>query len=162
MEKLSIAAATPLILLLGLATVSYASAAGSYRPEVKTSKGISYFSGGFGIDEREAMHNMARNDTLELSFALQNRDYLAGAKVLIKDEKGHVVIETASDGPLFYAKLPQGKYTIMATAKGKTLTREAQIASKGQTRVYFAWPGAGRQMASPASAHKISHVSHQG
>jgi hypothetical protein len=107
--------------------------------QVKTANGISHASGGFGLDERDNLRSMRKDDNLELSFALQNKDYLGGAKVLVKDTNGKEIIETVSDGPLFFAKLPAGTYTVEATTMGQTLKQMAHVPSKGQTQLYFAW-----------------------
>jgi hypothetical protein len=109
------------------------------QPEAKTYNGIPYISGGFGVDERASLRAISKTDNLELSFALQNKAYLGGAEVLIKDRNGKEVLETVSDGPLFFAKLPEGIYTVEATAMGKTLERTVHVPSKGQAQLYFAW-----------------------
>ncbi len=139
MGKIAIAAIAPILLVLGTAPLSYATKAFPDKPEVQTYNGIPFVSGGFGSDERAALRTMGNKDNLELSFALQNDEYLGGAKVLIKDERGNKILETTSDGPLFYAKLPEGTYRIMATAHGKTLTQVAKVPDKGRARLYFAW-----------------------
>ena len=110
---------------------------------MKTSNGVSYLSGGFGEDERERLRSIAGGDNLELSFALQSKEYLGGANVLIKDAKGNNVLEAVSGGPLFLADLPAGSYTVEATAMGKTLKQAVHVPSKGHARVYFAWNSAG-------------------
>ena len=94
---------------------------------------------GFGIEERQAIAAMGRKDNLELSFALQNKQYLGGTEVLIKNSKGNKVLEAVSDGALFFTKLPEGKYTVTATAAGRTLTRDVDLSNKGHARLYFAW-----------------------
>jgi hypothetical protein len=109
------------------------------QPEVRTYNGIPYVSGGFGLEERADLRAIGKTDNLELSFALQNKDYLGGADVLIKDSNGKEVLDAVSDGPLFFTKLPAGKYTIEATAEGRTEKQVAQVPAKGQTRIYFAW-----------------------
>ena len=109
------------------------------EPQVKTYEGIPYVSGGFGIEERNTLRSMGKEDNLQLSFALQNKDYLGGAKVLIKDSNGKDVLEAVSDGPLLFTKLPEGTYTVEATALGRTIKETAHVPSKGQTTVYFAW-----------------------
>ena len=91
--------------------------------EVKTYNNIPYVSGGFGLEERAKLRAMGKTDNLELSFALKNKDYLSGANVLIKDDQGKEILKAASDGPLFFTKLPAGKYTIEATAEGRTGSR---------------------------------------
>jgi hypothetical protein len=139
MGKITIAAIAPIVLVLGATSLTNATEVSPDKPEVQTYKGIPFVSGGFGVEERAALRRMASKDNLELSFALQNDEYLGGAKVLIKDERGNKILETESDGPLFYAKLPEGKYLVMATARGKTLTQVAEVPNEGQARLYFAW-----------------------
>jgi hypothetical protein len=56
--------------------------------QVRTYEGIPYVSGGFGMEERKNLRAMSKDDNLELSFALQNKNYLGGAEVLIKDHNG--------------------------------------------------------------------------
>jgi len=112
------------------------------QPQAQIADGIQYLSGGFGVDERQTLQQEAKGDNLELSFALLNKRYLGGANLIIKDSKGTNVFEGASEGPLFYAKLPEGKYTVAATAEGKTLTQVVHVPAKGQARVFFAWPSA--------------------
>jgi hypothetical protein len=107
--------------------------------QVKNANGIPYVSGGFGIDDRENLRAMSKDDNLELSFALQNKKYLGGANVIIKDSRGRDVLQAVSDGPLFFAQLPEGTYTVEATTNGKTLKQVVHVPAKGQARVYFAW-----------------------
>ena len=109
------------------------------QPQVRQYGRIPYVSGGFGIEERENLRAMSQDDNLELSFALQNKNYLGGAEVLIKDRNGKEVIQTLSDGPLFFARLPDGIYTVEATAMGQTLEQVAHVSSKGQAQLHFAW-----------------------
>jgi hypothetical protein len=107
--------------------------------QVKTANGNSYVSGGFGVDERENLRAISKDENLELSFALQNKEYLGGANVIIKDSKGRDVLQAVSDGPLFFAQLPEGTYTLEATTSRKTLKQVVHVPAKEQARVYFAW-----------------------
>ena len=120
--------------------------------QVKTANGIPYVSGGFGVEERENLRAMSKDDNLELSIALQNKHYLGGANVLIKDSRGRDVLRAVSDGPLFLAQLPEGTYTVEATTSGKTLKQAVHVPAKGQARVYFAWRS--EEPASQAIAQK--------
>jgi hypothetical protein len=70
---------------------------------------------------------------------------------LIKDANGKDMLETVSDGPLFFAKLPQGTYTIEATAMGQTEEQIAHVPSKGQAQLYFAWKAGKRSLDQNAS-----------
>ena len=117
------------------------------RLQVQTDNGIPYVSGGFGMDERENLRAMSKDDNLELSFAAQNGNYLGGAKVLVKNAEGKELLETNSDGPLFFTRLPAGQYVIEATAMGKTLEQVVHVPSKGQVQLHFTWKEAGHQTA---------------
>ena len=114
------------------------------RLEIKTFENIPYISGGVGSDERDSLRAMTQGDNLQVSFALANGNYLAGAEVTIKDHGGKEVIEADADGPLFFAKLPVGNYLVQATIMGQTLTRNVSIPPKGQARVYFTWKDDGQ------------------
>ncbi len=129
--------------VLGLMASNFVSGVAAEELTVKTSNGFSYLSGGFGEDERERLRSITVGDNLELSFALQNKEYLGGANVLIKDAKGNNVLEAVSGGPLFLVDLPTGSYTVEATAMGKTLKQAVHVTSKGHARVYFAWNSVG-------------------
>lgn len=127
------------VLAVGWAVSATAGAIPDTQLEVRTFENIPYISGGVGSGERDTLRAMTHGDNLQLSFALANGSYLGGAEVTIMDHKGKEVIEAAADGPLFFTKLPAGNYTVEATAMGKTLIRNVNVPSKGQTQVYFTW-----------------------
>src|SRR5262245_4552442 len=106
--------------------------------QVKSSGNIPYVSGGVGLDERSRLTAMSHDDNLRLSFAMQDGRYLSGADD-VKDNKGEEMLAAKSDGPLFFAKLPAGNYTVEATSMGQTLTRTVNVPARGQTSVYFVW-----------------------
>jgi len=143
MKKIIFPVIASFVVLGGLTASNFVSGVAAEELTAKTSNGVSYLSGGFGEDERERLRNIAGGDNLELSFALQNKEYLGGANVLIKDAKGNNVLEAVSGGPLFLVDLPTGSYTVEATAMGKTLKQAVHVTSKGHARVYFAWNSVG-------------------
>lgn len=162
MKKIVVAIIGEFLFVLGLTSFGYPSTNLSYRPQVRLYNKIPYMSGGFGLEERETLRAMGKKDNLELSFALGNRDYLGGAKVLIKDEKGKRVLEAVSDGPLFFAKLPAGDYTILATSMNRTIRQKAHVSGNGHTRLYYAWKESTYKVASHALPGKVSSASHHG
>lgn len=149
MDRITTAALGSILLVVGITPFGNAAKVSSEFLQVQTENGVPFVSGGLGVEERAALRRLGNKDNLELSFALRNNDYLGGAKVLIKDERGNTVLETASDGPLFYARLPKGTYTITATALDKRITRTVKVPAEGKARVYFAWKSAraGRKLA---------------
>ena len=127
------------VLTIGWAVTATAGAISDTRLEVRTFENIPYISGGVGSDERDTLRAMTHRDNLQLSFALVDGKYLGGAEVRIKDNMGKEVLEAAADGPLLFAKLPMGSYTVQATTMGQTLTRNVSIPPKGQAQIYFTW-----------------------
>jgi hypothetical protein len=153
MNRIAISAVAAVGLALGVTSMSYGAITLPNQLKPRSYEGIPYISGGIGSDERSALASMSKNDNLELSFALQDKEYLGGAKVTVRDHKGNNVLEATSDGPLLYAKLPEGTYTIVATANGTTLMRQVQIPEKGRASVYFAWKKPVHQVVARASTH---------
>jgi hypothetical protein len=92
-----------------------------------TSHGVKYMSGGVGINERAAMDRMDKNYDLKLIFAEPSGPYLANVNVEILNASGKKLVETTDNGPWFFAKLPDGKYRVVATFNGKKEAREVDI-----------------------------------
>lgn len=106
----------------------------------KTENGITYVSGGVGEGQAQTMKGMRKDYNLQLTFAIKGTgEYLADIKVNIQDAKGKKILETVSPGPLFYAKLPQGKYKVTAEFHGKSLTKSTNIKTSSARDLYFYW-----------------------
>ena len=151
MKKTMIGTVTCFLLAAGPVFAGSSTELSDSQLQIKAYEGIPYISGGFGVEERNNLRAMSKDDNLELSFALQNKNYLGGAEILIKDANGKDILETVSDGPLFFAKLPQGTYTIEATAMGQTEEQIAHVPSKGQAQLHFAWKAGKRSVDQNAS-----------
>jgi len=105
---------------------------------------IGFVSGGTGLEDRETLRGMAGDYNLHLMFAVQpSGQYLAGVGVTLNDAKGNTVLDTVSDGPLFYAHVPPGRYRVTVTSGGKAQTRDVQIAATGRAAQAFYWRQAG-------------------
>ena len=127
------------VFLLGLMSVGFPFDLSGLPLETKTDKGITYVSGGIGLDEREALRRVGQDYDLRLSFAEKAGNYLSDVEVVIKDAEGKTALEAISQGPWFFAKLPAGQYTILASMKGKTHQQMARVIAHGQTSLYFYW-----------------------
>jgi len=136
MKKIAIVTFACCVLAAGAA---FAGSSADSDLQTKTYKGVPYISGGYGIQEREDLRALGKKDNLELSFALADRAYIDGAKVIIKNSGGKDIFNAMSDGPLFFAELPKGTYTVEATAMGRTEEQVVQVPSNGQAQVYFTW-----------------------
>lgn len=107
---------------------------------IQEQQGVRYVSGGVGQDEREALRALENDFNLRLTFALDSGSYLAGIEVRIADGDGQPVLTATSDGPIFLAALPAGRYTVAATAEGETRESSVQLGADGQRELIFRWP----------------------
>jgi hypothetical protein len=108
--------------------------------QVKTQNGVAYVSGGVSHDEEAAIKSMGKRFNLKLTLADRTGGYMGGAHVRIDNVKGSPVLETQSDGPLFFAKLEPGTYKIHVTADSQDFTKMAYVKSTGQEQLTFIWP----------------------
>jgi hypothetical protein len=88
---------------------------------------VEYMTGGVGIGERQAMEEMAKGYNLKMVFAKVEGNYLADIPVAIMKPTGEKVLETVTNGPWLFAKLPPGQYTVKATYKGQERTRTMEL-----------------------------------
>ncbi len=106
---------------------------------VQTAGGVSYVSGGIGTEAIDRLGSLAGDFNLKLVFALKTGSYLSGVKVTIADAAGKTLLDTMSEGPWLLAKLPVGKYHIVATFAGKAETRAVSVAAQQLKTVDFRW-----------------------
>jgi len=114
-SKLAFAAATAAASLL--ATGPTIAATMSNLPPEATQGAVTYRSGGVGESEAMAMKHAQASYPLSLEFvqrAHPRDEYLAYADVTIKDGAGHTMLDAIAQGPYLLARLPDGKYTVMA------------------------------------------------
>ena len=98
--------------------------------------GVKYLTGGVGLSERAHLEQMAKNYDLKLVFADPAGAYLANVQVDIRNSNGASLIQRDSNGPWFYAELPAGQYTIIATHDGKTETRKVVVGKTSQEEMF--------------------------
>lgn len=117
-----------------------AATAADNLPPIETSNGVSFLSGGIGLDESEAIKAAQKDYSLSLLFAQTRRgEYLSDVKVRITDKSGKTLLETVAQGPMLLAKLPAGEYKVSAEHEGKMLVKTLTIGAKGTTHAAFVW-----------------------
>ena len=106
----------------------------------RTQNGITYVTGGVGEEQQAQMQALSQAGyNLRLVFAEKGTGaYVANVKVNIADSHGKTVLTAVSDGPGFYAKLPDGDYTITTEYKGNTQTRKIRASRNLALMIY--WP----------------------
>ena len=65
--------------------------------------------------------------------------YLSDVNVVVNDGQGRPLLDAKAEGPWFYAKLPDGKYQIAASANGTTVRKAVIIDGKTNSLVDFRW-----------------------
>jgi hypothetical protein len=135
MKRIFLAFFLPCV-LLGLPVVAQQT---SIAPQ--TQGEVAYVSGGVGGEEREAMKAMRADYNLSLLFTVKGSgEYISDAKVCIKDARGAVRLETVADGPMLYAKLKPGRYSISADRDGHIMESKVTLSDRKLTALAFACP----------------------
>jgi len=109
-------------------------------PPVQNQGGVTYVSGGIGVDERQALRSAEPNFNLHLLFAGPGGEYLAKIEVVITDDRGVKVLDAFSNGPYFMAKLPPGRYRISVDdGTGRRQVRQISVPARGAASASFFW-----------------------
>ncbi len=67
-----------------------------------------------------------------------SREYLSDVKVVVVDGGGKTVLSAESGGPWFFAKFPDGEYTVQATMGNQKEVRRVKV-GKGLQTLNFLW-----------------------
>lgn len=137
--KKSAAVAAMGALLLGTAFAQDMSS----LPPVHKSGGVEYLTGGVGSDQSTAIERASKQWPLTLEFAVKDKshaDFAADVNTVVRDAKGHPVIQVDSAGPFVLAKLKPGRYVVDASLDGKTLHERVLVKPGQHARAVFVWP----------------------
>ncbi|MEO8037650.1 MAG: carboxypeptidase regulatory-like domain-containing protein [Betaproteobacteria bacterium] len=106
----------------------------------RTVHGTTYLNGGVGKEEESAMHRMAKEYPLRITFSeRKNDEFVVDVPVTIYDAHGKTVFELPKAGPMLYVKLPEGKYKVRARYEGRVESRTVDLAGAGGKNLYFHW-----------------------
>lgn len=104
----------------------------------------SYVTGGVGKVEREKLEAMENKYNLKVETAYNTGHYVSDAAIAVKDKSGATVINAVADGPLFYANLEAGTYTVEVNYHDVVKTQKVTLPAASDTqkpkRVVFVWP----------------------
>ena len=113
-------------------------------PEVQTSGSVSYVSGGIPYEQIPAF-NAARSQ-FPLNIEVYERDgsrnaFTADAGVrIINAKSGDVVLETKTEGPYLWAKVPPGQYKVETTLNGKVKETRVSVGGGKPARTIVVFP----------------------
>ena len=131
--------ATLLGCLIGSLTMPLALAEGEAL-QVQQHNGVSYVSGGVSDSEQATIKEMGKDYNLRVLAALEEGNYLSEVDVTIVNAQGETVLHTVTSGPMLFAQLPAGSYTIHAKApESEEQQQTVQVASDSQAHADFRW-----------------------
>lgn len=108
-------------------------------PDVHEKNGIHYQSGGVAKSEREALKNTEKDYNLKVSSISTGGEYTGAFSLQILDARGNLLLDTTTEGPIFYADLPVGQYQINGKYQGQEKTLFATLAVNRLKMVNFSW-----------------------
>ena len=108
---------------------------------MEVSNEVSIMYGGIGKPERTLMDKYSGDYNLKLVFtALPSNKYLSNVVVNILNKKEQRIIKIISDGPVFFAGLMPGIYTVKAVYKGKEkLFNHVEVTKGDQKKINISW-----------------------
>lgn len=122
--------------IAAIASLSFAAAAAAQQQQME---GIDYRSGGIGQAEQQAMREARDDYSLGMTFATRQGAYVADVDVMVKNASGDVMLTQQSQGPMLLVDLPAGRYTVEATANGRTLTQQVSVPASGHRQITLNW-----------------------
>ena len=109
------------------------------QPEVMHQGAITYTSGGFGLEERDALKATAKDYNILISNADREGKFTADTSLVITNTGSRETLTVDDAGPLFYAKVPAGTYVVKAAHGSQKAERTVSVTGQKQERVYFIW-----------------------
>jgi len=101
---------------------------------------VEFISGGVSLDARQAMLAKVGSYNMHLEFAAAPEgEYLSEVEVSVTDGRGQNVLQTRTDGPWLFARLPAGNYTVTAKAAGTTRTTQIAVGA-GRRHLVMRFP----------------------
>lgn len=105
------------------------------------SSDIPYISGGNSPYEYDRMEAARRQYNLRLLFSIDNADYVPNSvRVRVQDMASQrTLLDTDAKGPIFYAKVPQGRYLVTLDYDGQQYHQEMNVPENGSVTESFNW-----------------------
>ena len=108
---------------------------------MEVSNEVSIMYGGIGKPERTLMDKYVGDYNLKLVFtALPSNKYLSNVVVNILNKKEQRIIKVISEGPIFFASLLPGIYTVKAIFQGKEkLFEHVEVTKEDKKIINISW-----------------------
>lgn len=104
----------------------------------QTDGNVTYVTGGIGEMETYELEMAKPYYNLHVINAAPAGAYVSDTSVIVEDSKGNDMLAVRT-GPLLYANLPAGRYTLMAEQAGVVQTKKFTISAKKSADVRLIW-----------------------
>jgi hypothetical protein len=102
---------------------------------------VTFVSGGVGGDEQNAMQAIQADYNLHMLFSIKGTgEYVSDVKVRITNSSGNTLMESLSEGPMLFANLKPGRYTISVDRDGQVIHKTATLKGNRKASLFFTWP----------------------
>lgn len=106
--------------------------------QAQEQNGITYITGGVGVDEAKAIESMRGRYNLHLTVTAKNGDFLAYVPVKVMNSRKQIVLDTKTNGPYLFAQLPAGRYEVIAGGEDtRAQQRTVQVGARGGANLHF-------------------------
>ena len=107
--------------------------------KVRNDEGVAYISGGVTADEQRALESMSGHFDLKVTMALANGHFLADTPIQIRDSHDKTLLDVVADGPLLFAQLPPGTYTVRCSLNGQHQEHTIHVNAGKQEHLACTW-----------------------
>lgn len=109
-----------------------------FLPDVQQQGEIYYLTGGIGDEETSAIESEKSDYNLHIMNADKQGHFAGYPHIVIKDMHQNELVD-ADGGPLFYAKLPKGRYVVEGSSNDQVQKKVVTISENKPTRLHFTW-----------------------
>ncbi len=109
------------------------------EPKIRTYQGIAYVSGGVSDDEQHALEAEGGRFNLKVTTALSSGHFVSDVPIQVQDAHGTTVLDVVADGPLLFAALPPGAYSVRCTLNGKPQEHKVSVGAGKQQQLACTW-----------------------
>lgn len=106
--------------------------------EVQQQGNISYVSGGIGRDESNALEAVQKNYNLRITSADKSGHFYGNTRILVRNSQNDLLLDVVG-GPLIYANLPNGRYSVEGFGEGQSKKQAFVITGRKPVTIHFNW-----------------------
>ncbi|MGE3624428.1 MAG: hypothetical protein AB7H77_11235 [Bdellovibrionales bacterium] len=107
-------------------------------PQPVQTENVRYITGGIGDEERDALNSVKQRYNLHVTSTNMQGEFNGSTQIIVRDRQDNTTLKVDA-GPLFYADLPAGSYTVEAVNGGQKKEQKISLAQGKSASLYFRW-----------------------